>query len=126
MVDFIVYFLAFFITIPAIASVIVYIISLKIFHSTKRAVHTSVNWTTLLYIIAVNLLIQNLFHMSTTGFILLFMLIVLTLTILYQWRNHMDIEFKKAFRILWRISFLLFMFSYVCLVITGIIMQIIG
>lgn len=52
------------------------------------------------------------------------MLLVLAILIFYQWKTNIDIEIKKAFKILWKICFLLFFIGYVLLTIIGIMMEI--
>ncbi len=111
--------------VPIIATVIVYIIVLKLSRSSKKAVHIAVNWSTIFYIISTIILIQYLFNTSITGFILIFMLFVLAVIIFYQWKANVDIEIKKAFKILWKICFLLFFILYVTFSIIGIIMEIV-
>ncbi|WP_082918069.1 DUF3397 domain-containing protein [Oceanobacillus sp. Castelsardo] len=124
-INFIIYLLSFFIMVPIIATVIVYIIVLKLSRSSKKAVHIAVNWSTIFYIISTIILIQYLFNTSITGFILIFMLFVLAVIIFYQWKANVDIEIKKAFKILWKICFLLFFILYVTFSIIGIIMEIV-
>ncbi|RKQ37389.1 DUF3397 domain-containing protein [Oceanobacillus halophilus] len=124
MVNFIVYIFAFLITIPMIATALVYFISLKLQRIKKKAFHTAVNWTTIFYVIAVIILFQINFSIKSTGYILIFILGVLTIIILYQWKVGVEIELKKAFRVLWRFCFLLFLLIYILLVCIGIIMRI--
>lgn len=125
LINFLTYILAFFITVPIIFTILIYIIVRKISRSSKKAVHKSVNYSTIMYIIAVILLVQNIFDKSILGIVLIFMLIVLAILVFFQWKNNMDVQFKKAIKILWKICFLVFMILYVCLIPVGIIMQIV-
>ncbi|MCG5103585.1 DUF3397 domain-containing protein [Oceanobacillus alkalisoli] len=121
MLDIIVYVLSFFITIPLLASFLVYIISMIRERNKLKAFHSAVNWTTILYIIAVTIMLGIIFDRSFVGVVLIFLLISLSLIIFIQWRTGRDVQFKKAAKLLWRISFLLFFILYGCLMIAGII-----
>lgn len=124
MIDFFIYILAILITVPPVLALIVYYFSLKRFHSTMRAVHATVRWTTLFFIVAVDLLISVVFNISATGGIIVALLILLTLIIYYQWKNT-EIRLRKALRLLWRITFLLFFVLYLLLLLAGVVKQIV-
>ncbi|MEI3597024.1 MULTISPECIES: DUF3397 domain-containing protein [unclassified Oceanobacillus] len=121
MLDFIVYILSFFITIPLLASFLVYIIRMIRERNKLKAFHAAVNWTTLLYIIAVTIMLGIVFDRSFVGIVLIFLLLSLSLIVFIQWRMGQDVQIKKAAKLLWRISFLLFFLLYGCLMIVGII-----
>ncbi|OZU90416.1 hypothetical protein CIL03_04525 [Virgibacillus indicus] len=124
MVDYIVYFFAFFITVPFFATLVVYMISRKVHPGKWKAVHKAVNWTTILYIIADIMLISIIFDRQFTGIAAVILLFILTLIIIIQWKTNTEVLFGKAFKTLWRISFLLFLFIYICLLMIGIIQRI--
>jgi|SRR5699024_469935 len=125
MINIIFYITAVFITIPILATWIVYKLSLKIVNHPLKAFHKSITWTTFLYIIVVIFLMKIEFNIQITGYVIGLLLILLTILIYLQWKHTEEILFKKAFRLLWRFSFLLFFFLYCVLVIIGIIRQII-
>lgn len=125
LINIIIYLLSFFITVPIIATLTLYMIVLKIRRSSRMAVHKAVNWSTIFYILSVFILIQYLFNVSITGSVLIFMIIVLTIIIIYQWKTNVDIKIKKAFKILWKICFLLFFILYISFTIIGLIMEIV-
>lgn len=123
MLNFIVYLFAFFITIPILATTIIYMVQLKLGRTKKRALHTSVNWTTLLYIIAVEILLTVIFERSFIGYILIVFLSILAFIIIFQWKKYTEISLRKALRIHWRLSFLIFLFLYFVLLFMGLILQ---
>src|SRR5690625_413667 len=86
-----------------------------------KAFHAALNWTTLLYIIAVTIMLGIVFDRSFVGIVLIFLLLSLSLIVFIQWRMGQDVQIKKAAKLLWRISFLLFFLLYGCLMIVGII-----
>ncbi|WP_373895927.1 DUF3397 domain-containing protein [Virgibacillus sp. CBA3643] len=123
MVDVIIYFIAFFITVPILATWIVYKISFKIYGHQWKAIHISVNWTTIFYIIAVLILVSNIFDQQFIGIMLILLLSMLAVIIILQWKMRTEVVFAKAFKTLWRLCFLIFSFLYICFVLIGIIQQ---
>lgn len=123
MVDLVIYFLAFFITLPPAIMILIYIIGLKRHQSSMRAIHMTANWTTIFFVIAVDLIISMMFDIDVTGLLIAFMLFLLGVIIFFQWKNT-EIHFPKAMRLLWRIAFLLFFFLYLLLILVGVIKRI--
>ncbi|MCM3739143.1 DUF3397 domain-containing protein [Oceanobacillus luteolus] len=121
MIDIIIYLFSFFITIPILASFIVYIGSMIMERNKIKAIHKMVTWTTLFYIIAVTIMLALIFDKSFLGIVLIFLLSVLSIIIFIQWKTRRDVQLKKATKLLWRISFLLFFVLYGCLAIAGVI-----
>lgn len=121
MIDAIIYIISFLITIPIIASFAVYIGSMLHRRNKRKAVHTMVNWTTLLYIVAVAIMLRLIFGRNFTGIILIFLLVMLSIIIFIQWKTKRDVQFMKAAKLLWRISFLLFFMLYLCLAVLGVV-----
>lgn len=126
MLDIITYIVSFFVTIPIIASLLVYIISMIVERNKLKAIHKMVAWTTCFYIIAVTIMLTLIFDRSFTGIILIFLLLLLSLIVFIQWKTKRDVEFKRAVKLLWRISFLLFFFLYGCFMIVGILKQLVA
>ncbi|MBP1950618.1 DUF3397 domain-containing protein [Virgibacillus litoralis] len=124
MLDFIIYFIGFIITVPVIATWIVYYISLKIYNHKWKAFHIAVNWTTILYIIAVNTLVKEVFGISFFGIVLVILIGIYTIIIIAHWKIYTEVLFSKAFKLFWRICFLLFLILYFCLVFAGIYLRI--
>ena len=123
MLDFIIYTLSFFITIPFLASLLVYLVSMVIDRNKLKAIHRLVNWTTHFYIIAVTVMLSIIFNWSFIGIVLILLLSLLTLIIFIQWKTKRDVEITRAVKLLWRISFLLFFVLYSCLLLIGILQQ---
>jgi len=115
-----IYILSFFITIPFLASILVYIASMIRERNKWRAIHRTVNWTTVFYIIAVTIMLTLIFDVNFIGIILIVLLIGLSFIIFIQWKRNQDIQFRKATKLLWRVSFLVFFILYCCLTVVGI------
>jgi len=120
MVHFFSYIIAFIITVPVFATWLVYFIIAKWNRPKLKAFHQAVNWTTLLYIIAVSILIWLNFHINLTGIIIIFFLSALAIIIFMQWKMNEEVLLSKALKLLWRFFFLVFAFLYVCLLIFDI------
>ncbi|MBY7143733.1 DUF3397 family protein [Virgibacillus sp. NKC19-3] len=121
----IIYFIAFFITFPFLATMIIYKISLKLYGHPWKAIHISVSWTTVFYMVAVLILVSNIFDREFSGILLILLLSMLAGIIFLQWKMRTEIILTKALKILWRLCFLLFSFSYICFVLIGIVQRII-
>lgn len=126
MLNFISYTVSIFITLPIFASILVYILSMLIERNKLKAIHKVVNWTTLFYIIAVTIMLTLIFDMGFTGIVVILLLAILTLIIFFQWKTKRDVEIKRAIKLLWRISFLLFFVLYGCLMLVGILKQLVS
>jgi hypothetical protein len=120
MVNFFSYIIAFFITVPVIATWLMYFILVKWNRPMLRAFHQAVNWTTLLYIIAVLILFWLNFRVNLTGVIIIFFLSALAVIIFMQWKLNMEVLLSRALKLLWRFLFLLFGLLYICLLIYDI------
>ncbi|WP_330948430.1 DUF3397 domain-containing protein [Virgibacillus sp. MG-45] len=121
MIDMMAYFIAIFVTVPPITTFLIYrLLRLKSNYS-RKAFFKAVNWTTLLYIIAVFIILNNLFDQFFIGIFLLVLLILFTVIIIVQWKTKIEINYQAAFKVLWRSCFLLFSFLYFVLICYGIL-----
>src|SRR5690625_1646241 len=120
MVNFSSYIIAFFITVLVIAIWLMYFILVKWNWPKLKAFHQAVNWTTLLYIIAVLILFWLNFRINLMGVIIIFFLSALAVIIFMQWKLNMEVLLSRALKLLWRFLFLLFGLLYICLLIYDI------
>lgn len=118
------YLIAFFITVPILATWIAYKIFKKLYKHPLKAFHQSIQWTTFLYIIVVVFLLKIVFTIQVTGYVIVFLLMLMILIIFLQWKVKEEVSFAKAINLLWRISFLIFFGLYCVLIIVGIIRKI--
>lgn len=124
MLDFIIYFIGVIVTVPIITTYAIYFISVKIHGYKWRALHTAVNWTTLLYIIADITLLQIIFGNSFFGSILVLLIGIVAIITIAQWKIYTEVVVGKVFKVFWRFCFLLFSIFYCILVLTGIFQRI--
>lgn len=120
MLDYIIYIIAFFITIPFAASLIVFLISKTLDKKSMKAIHRTVNWTTIFYLISVWMMMSLIFGKNYIGIIFIGLLCILTLIVFFQWKWKQDIQFIKAVKLCLRISFLLFFIMYIVFAAVGI------
>src|SRR5690625_502107 len=117
---------AFFTTFPFLATWMMFWLGNKIYAEHKwKAIHFSINWTTIFYLFAVITMLKMIFDTYFLGILLVLLLIILSIIIIIQWRTRMEILMTRALKQLWRVCFLLSAFFYVILVVIGIIKQII-
>ncbi|WP_268801929.1 DUF3397 family protein [Ornithinibacillus halophilus] len=109
------------IMIPLPLTLLFYRVFLWIFKHKVKSFHKSMNWTTLFYIIAVDLLLVELFSGQFIGYILLILLSILLMIVIIQWKREIDINHFKAIKLMWRISFLTFSISYIILLLLWLI-----
>lgn len=119
--DIVVNIIAFLISAPIIATILLYFIVSKIMKHQQKAFHIAVNWTTILYIIASFIIIHIVFDQYFISIFLVALLLLLTAIVVIQWRTKTEINFKKVFKIFWRFCFIIFFVLYVILVCIGII-----
>ncbi|SFB18813.1 Protein of unknown function [Lentibacillus halodurans] len=117
------YFAGTIITMPILATIVVYLAGVKVFRHKWKAVHTAVNWTTFLYIIAVGTMLKIMFGNSFSGIILAILLAMFAVIATVQWKMYTEVVFAKVFKVFWRVCFLLFLLLYCLLVLTGIVLH---
>lgn len=125
-VESIIYVLAFLIVFPIPATLFIYWFAVKMYRHTLKAIHAAVNWTTFIYIITDIIYIDFIFARQVGGIVLIGLISLLAVIIIMQWRKQNEVLLFKAFKLLWRISFLVFLPLYILLVVLGIIKSILG
>lgn len=113
-------------TLPWITTIILYIINKALYDNNKRALHFSVAYSTIFYIISVLMMLQQLFNRNFFGLIIIMLLSGLMFSIIIQWKRTDNIIFKKAWRLFWRASFLFFFLCHFVLALIGLIITVIN
>nr|WP_276608214.1 DUF3397 domain-containing protein [Aquibacillus halophilus] len=114
------------ITVPILLTMITYIIARNLYKNKWKAIHISVNYTTMFYIFSVATLIHVIFNINFIGLILIVLITSLAISVVIQWKVKEEIVFRYAWRGFWRFSFLLFGCSYIGLILIGITMKILN
>src|SRR5690625_5218599 len=120
MMNIMTYVIAFLVTIPVISTIVLYIVFKTIYKHPRKAVHLSLDGTTIFYIFSVNSLFYILFQYYFIVIHLSIWIIILIIIVFYQWKKHTEVNMKKAIKLLWRLSFAIFFILYIVLVLYGI------
>lgn len=116
--------IAFLITFPFLSTIFVYVASNKVVQHQLRAFHISINWTTILYILSTNMMLNNIFGQQFIGITIGAILFLLAMIIIWQWKTRTEVLLSRAIKIMWRLCFLFFLSTYIVLVVYGIIRKI--
>ncbi|KGX93332.1 hypothetical protein N781_12750 [Pontibacillus halophilus JSM 076056 = DSM 19796] len=118
--DVLAYLFAIVITMPIPTTLVVFFIARKFYRRGKPALRFAINTTVLVYILAVEVSLFVIFERSYFWYILLFLIVLLSMFVILQWKYKKDIYFMKAWKGFWRLSFFLFMMAYVGLTVYGV------
>lgn len=121
LIAYLAYLVAISITFPIVVTVGLYYIFKRVYKHRKKALHRSIAYSTLFYIISVMIMLHHLFQSSYIGSVTLFLLVVLMSFVILQWKFTNEIIFTRAFKLFWRSMFLFFFIAHLLLGITGII-----
>lgn len=106
-----------FYIIPLLITYLVYRFEYRRRHDRKRAIHRSMAFSTLLYMMGTLYLIHAFFDSYFIGYILIGLIVFLGLILIMQWKYNNEVVLIKGVKILWRFCFLLFFTSYLSLLI---------
>lgn len=115
------YIVSFSVTFPFIITFLIYIVSKRVTSNKIKALHKSVDLSTLFYVISTYFLMNKYVNFPLLSIIIVLLLIILSLIIIYQRRKYNDIYIVKAIKIIWRTCFLLFAISYFSFSIFGVL-----
>ncbi|MGP4065525.1 DUF3397 family protein [Oceanobacillus sp. M65] len=120
MIHFITYISSIFIVAPFLATWLIYLGAVKLYKQKRRAFFAAVNVSTPFYMIAMLVLLSHLFNINATGMLVIVLLLMLMIILYLQWKYNTEVILGKAFKLLWRICFLLFSFLYLLLILYGL------
>ncbi|WP_226578463.1 DUF3397 domain-containing protein [Halobacillus litoralis] len=125
MSDWFAYTIAFILTLPLPFLVIFYFCARKWSKHKLKALHRTANFTAPVFIIAVHLLLVVLFEKNFFPLILIFLLILLGLSLIAQYKLSKEVHIYRVFKGFWRVSFVLFTFFYMGLTMYGLIIRVV-
>lgn len=114
------------VTLPLVGYLLMFIFSKQLTKNHKRSVQRAIDFSTLLLIISNHFLIVVIWGKSFLWLILLILITLAIIFVLYHWKVRQEIEYTRVFKGYWRMNFLLFFFSYVVLIIYGIVQRVSG
>ncbi|WP_176222252.1 DUF3397 domain-containing protein [Tuberibacillus sp. Marseille-P3662] len=102
------YILGVFITLPLITTALIYLVTHKLTGNRRKAFHYALDIGTVFVILCAQALMSYLWHRSFLGIVILIVSIVAIIYTIFYWRYRGEFEFKRVFRGIWRLNFLVF------------------
>ncbi|WP_062513331.1 DUF3397 domain-containing protein [Halobacillus sp. KGW1] len=121
MSDLFVYVIAGIVTLPIPFLILFYLCARKMSRYKLKALHRTANYTAPVFILAVHVLLIVLFDRSFLSVIIILLLLLFAASIIAQYKWKEEVRFLRAWRSLWRVSFLLFMVLYMGLSLFGLV-----
>ncbi|MGP4059710.1 DUF3397 domain-containing protein [Halobacillus litoralis] len=121
MSDIFAFCIAIILTLPLPFLIIFYLCARKWSRHKLKALHRTANFTAPIFILASHVLLIVLFERSFFPIIVIFLLLLLGLSLVAQYKLNEEVRLIRAFKGFWRVSFLLFMFFYMGLSVFGLI-----
>ncbi|HEO8420722.1 DUF3397 domain-containing protein [Niallia sp. FSL W8-0635] len=116
--------ISFLVIFPIITLFIVFVISKLITKKHRFSIHLALDISTFFFILSVHFLIQSIWNTSLFIYIIIFILLIGMIFVIIHWKLKEEMEYKKIFKGIWRITFLLFFTLYVVLLIYGLVRSI--
>ncbi|MYL19084.1 DUF3397 family protein [Halobacillus litoralis] len=123
MSDWLAYGIAAVLTLPLPFLFVFYFFARKWSKHKWKAIHRTAGFTAPVFVMAVHVLLMVLFERSFFPFILIFLLLLLGVSIITQYKLKEEVQLFRAVRGFWRVSFLLFGLFYVGLSTFGLILR---
>lgn len=102
--------------IPLFSTIILYFIMKWISHHPWKAIHFSTQWSAFFYVVAVSLLLEKHIEVTTLGFFIVGILLLLSIHLIVQWKKNTEVILKKGLKVVTRLCFLLFSVLYIILI----------
>ncbi|RFU60320.1 DUF3397 domain-containing protein [Bacillus sp. V59.32b] len=112
------------ITIPFFAYLIFFVIAKQITKNHRRAVHLSMDFSTLLFILSVHYLILAIWGESVFWLLLLIMIALALLVVIVHYKVKGEIVIHKVAKGFWRMNFAFFFCAYFILVLCGLVYRV--
>ncbi|MGJ7922501.1 DUF3397 domain-containing protein [Neobacillus sp. LXY-4] len=123
MSGFISHVIAAFVTIPILGYLCVFFISKPLLKNHRKAVHLAIDFSTVLFVLAVHHLILVIWEVSYLWLIFLLMIIVALIFVIIHWKTKHEIVFLPIIKGFWRMNFLIFFTTYLVLLVVGLIQR---
>ncbi|MFJ5761726.1 DUF3397 domain-containing protein [Neobacillus sp. NPDC093182] len=110
-----------FLTVPLLGFFIIYVLNKLITKNARKSFHKALDYSTILFIVAVHFLLITIWGKSFFGLILLVLLVIAMFFVVIHWKIKGEIIFTKVFKGFWRFNFLIFFLAYISLTVFGIL-----
>lgn len=116
--------ISFLVVFPIFTLFIVFVISKLTTKKHRFSIHLALDISTFFFILSVHFLIQSIWNTSLFIYIIIFILLIGMIFVIIHWKLKEEIDYKKVFKGIWRITFLLFFTLYVVLLVYGLVRSI--
>ena len=110
-----------FLTVPLLGFFMIYLFNKLITKNTRKSFHKALDYSTILFILAVHFLFITIWEKSFFWWIFLVLVLIAMVFVVINWKVKGEIVFTKVFKGFWRFNFLVFFLSYISLTIYGIL-----
>jgi hypothetical protein len=110
-----------FLTVPLFGFFIIFVINKLITKNARKSFHKALDYSNILFILAVHFLLITIWGKSFFWWILLVLMIIAMVFVVIHWRIKGEIIFTKVFKGFWRFNFLIFFLAYISLTLFGIL-----
>jgi hypothetical protein len=110
-----------FLTVPLLGFITIFIVNKLITKNARKSFHKALDYSTILFIMAVHFLVITIWGKSLFWLILLVLIIIAMVFVLIHWKIKGEIILPKVFKGFWRFNFLIFFIAYVSLTLFGIL-----
>jgi hypothetical protein len=110
-----------FLTVPLLGFFIIFIINKLITKNSRKSFHKALDYSTILFIMAVHFLVVTIWGKSLFWLILLVLIMIAMVFVLIHWKIRGEIILPKVFKGFWRFNFLIFFVAYISLTLFGIL-----
>ena len=110
-----------FLTMPLLGFFIIYLFNKLITKNTRKSFHKALDYSTILFILAVHFLFITIWGKSFFWWIFLVLILIAMVFVVINWKVKGEIVFTKVFKGFWRFNFLVFFLAYISLTIFGIL-----
>lgn len=114
-----------FLTVPLLGFFIIYVLNKLITKNARKSFHKALDYSTILFIVAVHFLLITIWGKSFFGLILLILLVIAMIFVVIHWNLKGEIIFTKVFKGFWRFNFLIFFLAYISLTVFGILRSVV-
>ncbi|MFC7061307.1 DUF3397 family protein [Halobacillus seohaensis] len=121
MSDVFIYILALIISAPLVFIFVLYFFTRKWFRNKKKAIHQTAQLMVPILVVAVHTLLVVLFDQNFFAWIIVFLLFLMSVAIIIQYKISEEVRIFKAFKSFLRLSFLLFTIIYMGLTAYGFV-----
>lgn len=106
---------------PIVMTILLYQIHYRIKKQKWLAIHFSTQASSIFYVIAVSIMIDEWLPFHSIGYILIVVLILLSINVIRQWKKDTEVNIKQAFKVVLRFIFLIFFIAYMVIGVVKIV-----